>query len=188
MGALGGISLAAASGWNTFFPLLVIALADRVQDGELLFHPFDVISSLGGILTLLLLLTVEVVLDKIPRLDLINTIFGIVLRPAAAALCFMAYADSDKSLHPVLAMMGGLIIGAAVHWWRTPWRVRVERESNGLGVPLVSLVEDGLSALTAIAAVLFEPAGLVVAVAAFYILRWSYGWGRRFGVRRPPAS
>ena len=184
MGALGGISLAAASGWNTFFPLLVLALADRVQDGALLAHPFDIISSLGGILTILLLLTAEVVIDKIPKLDLVNTIFGIVLRPTAGALCFMAYADSDNSLHPVLAMMGGLIIGAAVHWWRTPWRVRVERESNGLGVPLVSIVEDALSAITAIAAVIFEPVGLALAIAGFYVLRWSYGWGRRFGVRR----
>jgi hypothetical protein len=185
LGVLAGIGLACASGWNTFIPLLVLALADRIQDGDLLIRPYDLISSLGGILVLLLLVTVEVAVDKIPRLDLIHTIIGVALRPAAAAFCFMAITEADRSLHPVLAMLAGLVIGGAMHWWRAPNRVHVEQASNGLGVPLVSLVEDAMSAITAIAAVSFGPAGVAMALLGWYVLRWSYRWGSRFGVRRP---
>ena len=186
MGAFGGLALAAASGWNTFLPLLLIALGDRVA-GDLLDRPYTAISSLGGILTLLTLLTIEIVVDKIPRADLVNDILGSALRPAAAALCCMALASTDDSLHPVLALSAGLLIGGAMHWWRAGWRRIVEVESRGIGTPLVSMVEDAMSGLTAIAGLLYGPAGLATAVIAWFIIRWSYGWGRRFGARREPA-
>lgn len=184
MGAFGGLALAAASGWNTFLPLLLLALGDRVA-GDLLDRPYDAISSLGGILILLTLLTIEIVVDKIPRAGLINDILGSAVRPAAAALCCMALAASDNSLHPVLALGAGLIIGGAMHWWRAGWRRVVEIESRGIGTPLVSMVEDAMSGLTAIAGLLYGPAGLVTALLGWLVIRWSYGWGRRFGARRP---
>lgn len=186
MGAFGGLALAAASGWNTFLPLLLIALGDRVA-GDLLDRPYTAISSLGGILTILTLLTIEIVVDKIPRADIVNDILGSALRPAMAALCCMALASADDSLHPVLALSAGLIIGGAMHWWRSGWRRVVEVESRGIGTPLVSMVEDAMSGLTAIAALLYGPAGLATAVIAWLVIRWSYGWGRRFGARREPA-
>ena len=183
MGALGGLALAAASGWNTFLPLLLVALGDRVA-GDLLDRPYTAISSLAGILTILALLTIEIVVDKIPRADLVNDILGAALRPAAAALCCMALASSDDSLHPVLALSAGLLIGGAMHWWRSGWRRIVDIESRGIGTPLVSMVEDAMSGLTAIAALVYGPSGLVAAVLGWLIIRWSYGWGRRFGTRR----
>ena len=184
MGAFGGLALAAASGWNTFLPLLILAIADHVAD-DLLDRPYTVISSLGGILTLLTLLTIEIVVDKIPRADLLNDVLGSALRPAAGALCFMALADSDDSLHPVLALLGGLLVAGAMHWWRAGWRRIVEVESRGIGTPLVSMVEDAMSGITAVAGIAFGPAGVVVAILAWLVIRWSYGWGRRFGARRP---
>lgn len=186
MGAFGGLALAAASGWNTFLPLLILALADRVA-GDLLDRPYTVISSLGGIFTLLTLLTIEIVVDKIPRADLINDILGSAIRPAAGALCCMSLAASDDSLHPVLALGAGLIVAGAMHWWRAGWRRVVEVESRGIGTPLVSMVEDAMCGITAIAGVAYGPAGLLTAVLGWLVIRWSYGWGRRFGARRPTA-
>ena len=183
MGALGGLGLAAASGWNTFLPLLVLAIADRVS-GDLLDRPYTVISSLSGIVTLLTLLTIEIVVDKIPRADLLNDVLGSALRPAAGALCLMALADSDDSLHPVLALGAGLVVAGAMHWWRAGWRRVVEVESRGIGTPLVSMIEDAMCGLTAVAGVAFGPAGVVAAVLGWLVIRWSYGWGRRFGARR----
>ena len=187
MGALGGLGLAAASGWNTFLPLLVVAIGDRVA-GDLLDRPYTVISSLGGILTLLSLLTIEIVVDKIPRADLLNDILGSALRPAAGALCLMAMADSDHSLHPVLALILGLAVAGGMHWWRAGWRRVVEVESRGIGTPLVSMVEDGVCGLVAVAAVAYGPAGLIAAGLGWLVVRWSYGWGRRFGARRPAST
>ena len=184
MGAFGGLALAAASGWNTFLPLLILALGDRVA-GDLLDRPYTAISSLGGIVTLLVLVTVELVVDKIPRADLINDILGSAVRPAAGALCCMSLAASDDSLHPVLALIAGLVIAGAMHWWRAGWRRVVEVESRGIGTPLVSIVEDAICGLTAVAGVLYGPAGLVTAVVGWFVIRWSYGWGRRFGARHP---
>lgn len=184
MGAFGGLALAAASGWNTFLPLLLLALGDRVA-GDLLDRPYTVISSLAGILTLLTLLTVEIVVDKIPRADLVSDVLGAALRPAAGALCCMALAASDDSLHPVLALGAGLLAAGAMHWWRAGWRRVVEVESRGVATPLVSMVEDAMCGLTAVAAVLYGPAGLLAAVLGWFVVRWSYGRGRRFGARRP---
>ncbi len=184
MGAFGGLALAAASGWNTFLPLLLLALGDRVAGGDLLVRPYTVISSLGGIFTILTLLTIEIVVDKIPRADLVNDILGAAVRPAAAALCCMSLASSDDSLQPVLALFAGLLVGGAMHWWRSGWRRVVAVESRGLGTPLVSIVEDGTCGLTAIAALLYGPAGIAAAVLGWLVIRWSYGWGRRFGATR----
>lgn len=180
-GVFAGIGLAAACGWNTFSPLLVLALADRITKGDLLIRPYDFISSLGGILLLLALVTVELVADKIPRLDHALDVLGAVLRPATGALCFMAITDHDSSMHPMLAMMFGLAIGGLVHWDKVQRRIRLAHEGVGLGTPFVSVVEDFASIITAVCAVSFGILGPVAAVLNWLMVKATYRWGATFG-------
>ena len=180
-GILAGIGLAAACGWNTFTPLLVLALADRISGGDLLSRPFDFISSVGSIILFLGLMTVELVADKIPRLDHALDVLGAVLRPATGALCFMAITEHDASMHPILSMMFGLAIGGLVHWDKVQRRIRLAHEGIGLGTPFVSVVEDFASTITAVCAVLFGILGPLAALLNWLMVRSTYRWGENFG-------
>jgi ABC-type xylose transport system permease subunit len=180
-GIFAGIGLAAACGWNTFTPLLILALSDRITDGDLLDRPFDFISSLAGILVFLGLMTVELIADKVPRLDHALDVLGAVFRPATGALCFMAITHHDSSMHPILAMLFGLIIGGTVHWDKVRRRVRLAHEGIGLGTPFVSVVEDFASLITAACALLYGVLGPVAAVLNWLMVRATYRWGANFG-------
>src|SRR5690606_18943947 len=70
--ALTGVLLAAAAGLNAFLPILGLALADRFTNYVNLPQPYNIISSVGGIAILLALVTIDLIADKIPRIDHIN--------------------------------------------------------------------------------------------------------------------
>ncbi|HEX3301973.1 MAG TPA: DUF4126 domain-containing protein [Thermomicrobiales bacterium] len=180
-GIFAGIGLAAACGWNTFTPLLVLALADRIVGGDLLNRPYEFISSVGGILILLALMTVELVGDKVPRLDHALDVLGAVLRPTTGALCFMAITNHDSSMHPILAMVFGLVVGGVVHWDKVQRRIHLAHQGLGLGTPFVSVVEDFASMITAICAVLYGILGPIAAVLSWLMVRATYKWGENFG-------
>jgi hypothetical protein len=180
-GIFAGIGLAAACGWNTFTPLLALALADQITGGDLLNRPFDFISSVGGILFFLAMMTIELVADKIPRLDHALDVLGAVLRPATGALCFMAITEHDSSMHPILAMLFGLLIGGLVHWDKVHRRIRLAQDGVGLGTPFVSVVEDFASMITAVCAVLLGVLGPIAALLNWMMVRATYRWGANFG-------
>ena len=70
---LTGLGLAAPAGLNAYLPLLIAALVDRFSSRINLDSPFDFLSSTWGIVILTLLVTVEVVVDKIPGIDHLTT-------------------------------------------------------------------------------------------------------------------
>jgi hypothetical protein len=180
-GIFAGIGLAAACGWNTFTPLLALALADQITGGDLLNRPFDFISSVGGILFFLAMMTIELVADKIPRLDHALDVLGAVFRPTTGALCFMAITEHDSSMHPILAMLFGLLIGGLVHWDKVHRRIRLAQDGVGLGTPFVSVVEDFASMITAVCAVLLGVLGPIAALLNWMMVRATYRWGANFG-------
>lgn len=188
-GILAGIGLSAACGWNTFAPLLVLALADRISNGAILGfgqpntsdHPFAWIASVAGILVWLALMTLELVLDKLPRADHALDALGSVLRPATGALCFMAIGHHDSSIDIVLAMALGMVIAGAVHWDKARRRLALSANSLGLGTPFVSMLEDSLSILTAVLSLILGILGPITAVASWFLIRAAYRFSARFG-------
>jgi hypothetical protein len=183
-GIFAGFGLAAACGWNTFLPLLVLALGDRVTNGDLLIRPYHTLSSVAGILILLLLATVELVADKTPRIDHAFDVLGSVLRPGAAGLAMMAITQRDGSMHPILALIVGMSIGALVHWDKVVRRIDLARRSSGVSTPLVSMIEDFCSMVTAACALVLGILGPVGAVLSWLMVRVTYSWAASFG-RRP---
>jgi hypothetical protein len=127
------------------------------------------------------MMTIELVADKIPRLDHALDVLGAVLRPATGALCFMAITEHDSSMHPILAMLFGLLIGGLVHWDKVHRRIRLAQEGVGLGTPFVSVVEDFASMITAVCAVLFGVLGPIAALLNWMMVRATYRWGANFG-------
>jgi hypothetical protein len=188
-GIFAGIGLSAACGWNTFAPLLVLALADRISNGAILGfgqpntsdHPFAWIASVAGIIVWLVLMTLELLLDKVPRFDHGLDAAGSVLRPAAGALCFMAVGNHDDSIDIVLAMAIGMLIAGATHWDKARRRLALASNSLGLGTPFVSMLEDSLSILTAIMSVILGILGPFTALASWFAIRSAYKWSERFG-------
>jgi hypothetical protein len=186
-GIFAGIGLAAACGWNSFLPLLVLALGDRITDGDLLVRPYDSISSIAGILLLLFLATIELVLDKTPRLDHAFDILGSVLRPGCAGLAMMAITQRDGSMHAILALLIGMSIGALVHWDKVHRRIHLAENGTGLGTPFVSMTEDFCAMVTAVSSLLLGILGPIVAFLSWLLIRATYSWGVNFG-KRPRRS
>lgn len=173
-----GVGLSAAAGLNAFIPLLIVALADRISDSFDLGRPYDFISSTTGILVILLLLTIEVVVDKIPKVDHFNDLIQSAVRPAAGAVLLMAAVNEDQTVHPLVAMLFGLLIAGAVHWYKATQRPGITIETRGVGNPMVSMVEDGISTVTSLLAVIVPLIGALSLIPSGLLLRATYRWVR----------
>lgn len=176
---LTGLGLAAPAGLNAYLPLLIVALADRFTGGIELDRPYDLLSSTPGLAILVVLLTIEIVADKIPGVDHANDLIQSAVRPAAGAALMMA-STSDSSLNPVAALLLGLVTAGSVHAAKAVTRPAVTVTTGGLGNPLVSTVEDMVAAGTAVLAI--AAPGVVLVVLALFIVFLL--WGVRLARRR----
>ncbi|MCA9834814.1 MAG: DUF4126 domain-containing protein [Thermomicrobiales bacterium] len=172
---LTGTGLSAAAGLNAWLPLLILALADRATNVVNLPTPYNWLSSNVGLLVIALLLPLELIPDKIAKVDAISDFINTALRPGAAALAFMAVAHQDESIHLVSAMIFGLVIGGAVHWFKASARPAITANTRGLGNPIISLLEDFICGVLALVAVFAPYAVVPVLLLAFWYLNRCYG-------------
>ena len=187
---LTGLGLAAPAGLNAYLPLLVLALAARFSSAVTLERPYDFLASNWGIAVITLLLTVEVVVDKIPGLDHANDLIQSAIRPAAGAILAMAATSDVAAINPVLAMVLGLVAAGSVHAAKATTRPAITVATGGFGNPLVSFAEDVLAAVTSIVAI-FVPILVVLFLLLFAaFLIWSFRRLRRMRGARlsQPAS
>lgn len=171
---LTGLGLAGPAGLNAYIPLLVLAIADRVTERVNLEQPYDFISSTWGILILLLLLTVEIIVDKIPGFDHANDLLQSVIRPAAGAVLLMAVTNEQGVINPVVAMLLGLGVAGGVHAVKTVSRPAVTVSTGGTGNPIVSMIEDGVAIVASILAILLPIVAVILFVALAILVYWSY--------------
>ncbi len=159
--------LSASAGLNAYIPLLVIALVDRLTDGLIdLQGPWVWLSSWWTIGVLLFLLLVEVLADKIPAVDSINDVIQTVVRPAAGAILFAA-TTRVIHLHPVVAAICGVLVAGTVHAVKATSRPVLSVTTGGTANPIVSTIEDIVSAVTSLLSV-FAPY-LVLALIALIV-------------------
>ncbi|HEY8448312.1 MAG TPA: DUF4126 domain-containing protein [Thermomicrobiales bacterium] len=171
---LTGLGLAPPAGLNAYIPLLVLALADRFTDQVTLERPYDFLSSTAGIVVLLVLLTIEIVADKVPGIDHANDLLQSAIRPAAGAISMMAVTNTDDSLNPVVAMVIGLLIAGAVHGVKATSRPAITVSTSGVGNPLISTIEDGIAVFTSIMAILVPIVAVALVIAFGAFLWWTY--------------
>lgn len=162
---LAGLGLAAPAGLNAYLPLLIFALTDRFSSTVTLDRPYDFLSSNWGLLILTLLLTVEIVVDKIPGVDHANDLIQAAIRPAVGAILAMAATSEASALNPAAPMVLGLLTAGAVHFAKTVVRPTITLGTAGFGNPLLSFAEDIVAAITAIIAI-FVP----ILVSLFLVL------------------
>jgi hypothetical protein len=185
MNVISAFGLAGAAGLNAYIPLLIVAVLARAQVIHLQ-SPFDMLSEWWVIGVLVVLLAIEVVVDKVPGADHVNDAVQTVVRPAAGAILFAANSGVVTDISPALAIIVGLITAGVVHGGKAVARPAINLSTAGVGVPVVSVLEDVVSAVGAVLAVL-APALFVVFVAAIGYL--VYRAARRFRrARRQPHS
>jgi hypothetical protein len=167
IGAAFGLSTSA--GLNAYIPLIIVALAARFpSDAPLikLAEPYDVLSSWWIIGLLVVLLIIEITVDKIPAVDTINDVIQTFVRPTAGAILFAASADVITDLSPVISLVAGLILAGSVHATKGAVRPAVTASTAGTGNWLVSAVEDIVATIVSIFAILIPILGFLAFVFA----------------------
>ena len=167
---LSGTGFAVAAGLNASLTLLILALADRATDDNLR-NPWDAISSNGGIIALLLLLPIELVADKISRVDHFNNLVHSMVRPLAGAVVFAAIASLDGELNAWIAGVLGFVISGAVHAWKLRTRPSITDGTRGIGTPVISMMEDVVAVILCLVSAFFPLANMVL-VPALLAMLW----------------
>ncbi len=112
--------LSTAAGLNAYLPLLIVALLARLTHLIELKPPYDALTSWWAIGVLLVLLTIEVFVDKIPAVDTVNDGIQTFIRPAAGAILFAASRARNRSAP-----------GSGVGLWVVAGGQRARGEGNG---------------------------------------------------------
>jgi hypothetical protein len=175
--------LSSSAGLNAYLPLLVVALLARFTDLVALKPPWDALESWWVIGVLLVLLLIEMLVDKVPAVDTINDAIQTFIRPVAGAILFAASAGIISDAHPVLALICGLLVAGGVHAVKATARPVVTSTTGGLLNPVVSFLEDVLSFAVAVLSILVPVLGLLLLLA---VLIWFIR--RRRKRRRDAAS
>ncbi len=173
LGLATAFGLSTAAGLNAYIPLLVVALLARLTPMITLDEPWDALSSWWVIGTLAVLLVVEILVDKIPAVDTINDVIQTFIRPTAGAILF-ASTTRTIGIHPVMAAICGVVLAGGVHAVKAGGRPVVASMTAGVGNPVVSTVEDIISFVASLLAIV-APFLVIAFVAAIGgLITWWY--------------
>jgi hypothetical protein len=172
VGIFTSFGLSSSAGLNAYLPLLVVALVGRFTDWIKLNEPFDALTSWWVIGLLVVLTAIEIIADKIPVVDSTNDVIQTAIRPIAGAILFAANTNAIADIHPVLAMVCGLLVAGTVHVVKSTARPLVTASTAGMANPVVSTGEDILSALTAFLSILLPVLLAIVLLLATAIIGW----------------
>ncbi|HOQ98013.1 MAG TPA: DUF4126 domain-containing protein [Anaerolineae bacterium] len=167
--------LSSSAGLNAYLPLLIVALTARFTPLIRLNPPFDALSSPWVIGVLVVLLTIEIVADKVPAVDTVNDAIQTFIRPAAGAILFAATTNAIADIHPVLAMVCGVILAGGVHAVKATARPAITATTAGVANPIVSTAEDVVSAVTSLISLLAPLLAVLVVLSLIVValLLWS---------------
>jgi hypothetical protein len=180
MDALGGVlsafGLSASAGLNAYVPLLIVAVIARFTNWIELGETWGALTSWWFIGALIILGLIEFFADKVPAVNHINDVVQTFIRPAAGAVLFAASTDVVTNIHPIVALIAGLLISGSVHVAKSAAiRPAVTATTGGVGNVPVSIAEDLLATVLSILAVVIPViiAALIVLVTAWLIwLLW----------------
>ncbi len=165
-----GLGLSGAAGLNAYIPLLLMSvLANRGMIH--LGHPYDVLGEWWCVAILGVLCLVELIVDKVPGADHVNDVIQTAVRPTAGAILFASQMGIVSHVHPGVWVVIGLLMGGGVHAVKTMARPVVNVSTLGVGGPVVSVVEDFVSAVVSLLALL-APVFCVLAMVLFGWVLW----------------
>jgi hypothetical protein len=173
-GIFTAFGLSASAGLNAYIPLLIVALVGKFTDLIALDEPWSALTSWWIIGLLVVLSIVEFFADKIPAVNHINDIVQTVVRPAAGAIVFAASANAITEIHPVLSLAAGLLVAGGVHVAKAgALRPTVSATTAGTGNVVVSILEDVISTILSIMAVLIPVVlGILLVMFGAWVIWW----------------
>jgi ABC-type Co2+ transport system permease subunit len=165
--------LSASAGLNAYIPLLVVALLSKFTNLINLSAPWDTLESWWVIGLLVVLSGVEFFADKFPAVNHANDMIQTVIRPVAGAFLFAASAKIITDVHPVLAMVMGLLVAGTVHTVKSlAIRPAVTATTGGAGNVPVSIAEDIVSTILSIIAAVIPVLIAVMMVLSGALVVW----------------
>ena len=165
--------LSTAAGLNAYIPLLVVAVLARLTPLITLNEPYDALSSWWVIGTLAVLLVIEILVDKIPVADTANDVIQTFIRPVAGAILFAAITNTI-GVQPILAAICGVILAGGVHAVKAGGRPVVAAATGGVGNPIVSTIEDTISFVTSVLAIVAPYLVVALIMIALALFTWWY--------------
>ena len=173
MDVLSAFGVSAAAGLNAYLPLLIVGLLARYTDLITLNSPWNALESPWVLGVLVILLIIEMTVDKIAIADSVNDILQTVVRPAAGAILFAASGNLIANTSPVLAMALGIVAAGSIHAVKATARPFVTATTGGLGNPVISVIEDVAPiALTLLAILVPILTVVLLLIAVWLVLRW----------------
>jgi hypothetical protein len=165
--------LSASAGLNAYIPLLVVALLSKYTNLITLSSPWDTLESWWVIGVLVVLSGVEFFADKFPAINHANDMIQTIVRPIAGAFLFAASAHIITDIHPVLAMVMGLLVAGSVHAVKSlAVRPLVTATTGGAGNVPVSITEDIISTILSIIAAVIPVLIAVMLVMGGALVVW----------------
>jgi len=186
-GIITAFGLSASAGLNAYIPLLVVGVTAHYTNWINLKPPFDMLANPWVLIVVGVLLIIEMLADKIPAVNHVNDIIQTGIRPAAGAIIFAASTNAITTVHPIIAIICGLLVAGSVHTVKAvAVRPAVTATTGGAANVPVSLAEDviatGLSILSIVIPVL-----MAVFLVIFVTLIIWWFW-RRANRKRQAAS
>lgn len=179
-GPLSAFGLSSAAGLNAALPLVVVGLLARTGYLDLA-EGYGALRTWPVLAVLAVVLVADVVGDKIPGVDHALHLAGTVVAPVAGAVAFASQAGVVDHLPPWLALVAGVGTAGSLHGARAALRPLATATTGGLGNPVLSAIEDVVSAALTAFAVLV-PLLAVVLLVVIVVVVWRL-W-RRLGRRR----
>jgi hypothetical protein len=177
MGVFTAFGLSASAGLNAYIPLLIVGVVAHYTDWITLSNPWDLLANPWVLIVLGILVIIEMLADKIPAVNHINDAVQTFIRPAAGAVAFAASANVVTDIHPVLAMVCGLLVAGSVHAVKAAVvRPIVTATTGGAGNVPVSIAEDIFASLMSILAILVP---VLVAVILIVMVTLFLQWRQR---------
>lgn len=174
--------LSGSAGLNAYIPLLVVALASRfpINDPLLkLSSPYDLLSSWWVIGLLVVLLIIEMLVDKIPAVDSLNDGIQTFVRPAAGAILFAGSTSVINDMNPILAILAGVLVAGGVHATKTVARPIVTATTAGTGNWAVSIVEDITAFIMSLLAIILPVLAGLFVLMFIILITWFFVRRRR---------
>ena len=171
---LSSFGLSAATGLNAYLPLLIVGLLARFTHLVTLRPPFDALENSWVLLALVVLLIVEMTVDKIPAVDTANDIIQTAVRPVAGAILFAASTNAISNVSPALALICGLLVAGGVHAAKATVRPVITATTMGVANPVVSMIEDIAAGATTLVCIILPVIAAIIIAGLLTLFAWWY--------------
>ena len=177
-GVMAAFGLSASAGLNAYIPLLVVGVIAHYSNLIHLNSPYDILANPWVLIVVGILLIIEMLADKIPAVNHINDIIQTGIRPAAGAIIFAASAHVITNVHPIVAILCGLLVAGSIHVVKAAAvRPAVTAATAGTGNIPISIAEDVVATVLSVLSVVVPVLVVVLLVIFVALIIWWF-WRR----------